>query len=370
VFDQDHTQDGGYDSAIDEDSEPYFIKLLNKDKHEVAQLKCHQLQPLKNLSDSIKDARQQLENLGLPLTIEPHDCHKESFLNTDDIELRGMVNLLVLLLMSYHLRAIVDRFAEEQSLPLDLFSSVYKSGYLSDPWNYMTLLAGINLAWFPTFGFVLEKAAGNGYLGDRLVIFVEILYLSAMLVYPIVLIQWVGSTALPATYLMLCAVCQFLKLTSFHHVCYDNRRLLTRINDHGKKPDEAVEDLATLFNINERTMSTALQYPKNLSIRHFLRFLLAPTCCYQFVYPTSPSVRVSYVFKRVVEFLFCYYFMWYLIAQHMVPIAEGAILSFRARNYLGILMSTLHMAVPASYMWLTVFYSTFHSWLNFLAELT
>ena len=33
-----------------------------------------------------------------------------------------MVNLLVLLLMSYHLRAMVDRFANEQTLSLDLVS--------------------------------------------------------------------------------------------------------------------------------------------------------------------------------------------------------------------------------------------------------
>lgn len=101
-----------------------------------------------------------------------------------------------------------------------------------------------------------------------------------MLVYPIVLIQWIGSTALPATYFMLVSVSQFLKLTSFHHVCYDNRRLLARIREHGKKPDESVEDLATLFNVNDRTMSIALTYPNHLSLWHFLRFLAAPTCCY------------------------------------------------------------------------------------------
>ena len=54
----------------------------------------------------------------------------------------------------------------------------------------------------------------------------------------------------------------------------------------------------------------------------------------------------------------------------MVKIAEDAIVHFETRNYWQILLSTLHMAVPASYLWLTVFYSTFHSYLNFLAELT
>jgi len=224
---------------------------------------------------------------------------------------------------------------------------------------------------FPALGFALEKAAGLGYLNNSFVICVEIIYLFIMLVYPIVLIQWIGSTAFPATYFMLCAVVYFLKLTSFHHVCYDNRLLISRIAERGKTPDKAsVEDLATLFDVNERTMSIAITYPNNLSVRHFMRFLLAPTCCYQFVYPTAPTVRVSYVLWHMFETIFCYCFMWYLMVHHMHPISEGSIIHFQNRDYYGIFMSTLHMAVPASYVWLTVFYSTFHSWLNFLAELT
>ena len=53
VFDQDKNPDGGYDSAIDEDREPYYMKLYNKSKHEVCQLRCPQLQPLKNLDHLI-----------------------------------------------------------------------------------------------------------------------------------------------------------------------------------------------------------------------------------------------------------------------------------------------------------------------------
>lgn len=62
--------------------------------------------------------------------------------------------------------------------------------------------------------------------------------------------------------------------------------------------------------------------------------------------------------------------MYFLIYQHCLPIAESSVKHFNERNYFQILLATLHMAVPASYIWLTVFYSTFHSYLNFLAELT
>ena len=70
-----------------------------------------------------------------------------------------------------------------------------------------------------------------------------------MLAYPVILIQWIGSMALPATYLMLFAVSLFLKLTSFHHVMYDNRYLLRRV-EQAKKQGQTAEDLASIFNVN------------------------------------------------------------------------------------------------------------------------
>ena len=54
----------------------------------------------------------------------------------------------------------------------------------------------------------------------------------------------------------------------------------------------------------------------------------------------------------------------------MVPIANDSIQYFKKRNYEQILLSTLHMSVPGAYCWLAMFYSTFHCYLNFFAELT
>ena len=165
------------------------------------------------------------------------------------------------------------------------------------------------------------------------VIILEISYLSVLLVYPIVLIQWVESMALPGTYFMLFTVSIFLKLTSFHHVCYDNRRLVHRVKK-GKKEETAAEDLATMFNVNKRTFDICMKYPNNLDLGHYLRFMMAPTCCYQMIYPTSPNIRVSYLFKHIFSFILGYIFMFYLISQHMIPIANESIIHFKTRNYL------------------------------------
>lgn len=54
----------------------------------------------------------------------------------------------------------------------------------------------------------------------------------------------------------------------------------------------------------------------------------------------------------------------------MIPIGEESLPHFRNNDYFEIFMSTLHMAVPAAYCWLLMFFQLFHVWTNLLAEIT
>jgi len=56
----------------------------------------------------------------------------------------------------------------------------------------------------------------------------------------------------------------------------DNRRLMHRLKQ--ASPDEQRE--ASHFNIQEDTFKIAVQYPKNLRLGHFIRYMCAPTFCY------------------------------------------------------------------------------------------
>ena len=107
---------------------------------------------------------------------------------------------------------------------------------------------------------------------------------------------------LKASQLMIISVALFLKLTSFHHVLSDNRALIHRLSLTKK---ESVKDLAAHFNIEKETFDLAASYPDNLRFGHFVRFIFAPTCCYQNIYPTSPSIRVTYILKRLFEVAIC-----------------------------------------------------------------
>lgn len=54
----------------------------------------------------------------------------------------------------------------------------------------------------------------------------------------------------------------------------------------------------------------------------------------------------------------------------MIPIARDAVEPLQEGNYFKVFLLTLSMAVPAAYVWLIMFYSFFHSYLNLWAELT
>ena len=92
----------------------------------------------------------------------------------------------------------------------------------------------------------------------------------------------------------------------------DNRNLILRLNEM-KKSKEVVADKAAFFDINPKTFEIASEYPKNLWFAHFVRYMCAPTCCYQHVYPSTKSISVSYLLKRLIEFLLCNACLAYLI---------------------------------------------------------
>ena len=84
----------------------------------------------------------------------------------------------------------------------------------------------------------------------------NLIYLTGLLVYPLAIIPVIQSNILSANYFMTATVALFLKLTSFHHVLYDNRNLINR-QDKLKKSKQNVEDWAVHFDINPQTYEIA-----------------------------------------------------------------------------------------------------------------
>lgn len=146
----------------------HYMKIIMTDGLEI-KLKSDELEPLKSLAENIKDAKQQLENLGLPLTIETHNKPNISLLasnNEKEISMRGMVNLMILLLLCYHIIVIVQSLQEHNFVLSKEISAFWQSGILFDIRNYTTGVAIIGLSIFLAAGFFIEKVAAKN-LSDR-----------------------------------------------------------------------------------------------------------------------------------------------------------------------------------------------------------
>jgi hypothetical protein len=72
------------------------------------------------------------------------------------------VNLLVLLLITYHSRAIIQSLEEKDLVLIDLITSFAKSGLIWDIKNYQTMTACLLLVTFCAFSFYIEKLAAAG----------------------------------------------------------------------------------------------------------------------------------------------------------------------------------------------------------------
>lgn len=111
-------------------------------------------------------------NLGLPLTIEPHDKAHHSFLsgkNVDEISLKGLVNLLMLLLICYHARAIIGSLEVDGFVLVDKLTNFLTSGVIWDIRNYQTGMATLGLMVYSAAGFGIEKLAALRILPNSIV---------------------------------------------------------------------------------------------------------------------------------------------------------------------------------------------------------
>ncbi|VAI77559.1 unnamed protein product [Triticum turgidum subsp. durum] len=175
----------------------------------------------------------------------------------------------------------------------------------------------LTLPIFPLAALMTEKWAQRKLIRDHVSILLHIIITTTVLIYPVVVILKCESAVLSGFVLMFIARITWLKLVSFAHTNYDIRVLSQSIEKgatHGSSIDEE--------NIKGPTINSVVY------------FMLAPTLCYQYINP---------------------------IVQNSKHPLKG--------NFLDAIERVLKLSVPTLYVWLCMFYSFFHLWLNILAEL-
>lgn len=109
-------------------------------------------------------------------------------------------------------------------------------------------------------------------------------------------------------------------------------------------------------------------YPQNVTLKNLAYFWMAPTLVYQPVYPRTPSIRWSFVAKRLGEFAVLSVVIWLLSAQYATPVLRNSIDKIAVMDIASILERVMKLSTISLIIWLAGFFALFQALLNALAE--
>uniref|UniRef100_A0A453SCY0 O-acyltransferase n=5 Tax=Triticinae TaxID=1648030 RepID=A0A453SCY0_AEGTS len=278
-----------------------------------------------------------------------HRRVKESPLSSDAIFRQshaGLLNLCIVVLIAVNSRLIIENLMKYGLL---IRAGFWFSARSLGDWPL--LMCCLTLPIFPLAALMTEKWAQRKLIRDHVSILLHIIITTTVLIYPVVVILKCESAVLSGFVLMFIASITWLKLVSFAHTNYDIRVLSQSIEKgatHGSSIDEE--------NIKGPTINSVVY------------FMLAPTLCYQPSYPRTAFIRKGWVTRQLLKCVVFTGLMGFIIEQYINPIVQNSKHPLKG-NFLDAIERVLKLSVPTLYVWLCMFYSFFHLWLNILAEL-
>lgn len=269
---------------------------------------------------------------------------------------RGIMNLSMLLLFITNLRMIVENYKK-----YGLLVSLPKGTYVPTVDYYWLASCYVMLAGATVFSFCVEKHASTvgkgwycnvenslrGWWKFNLGIIVVV---PSLIVWHFIFHPNVGALVLFGS------ITLFLKLTSYHLVNAELRHHYYYESDY--------------------VTSYTVSYPNNITVSNLIHFIVAPTVSYQPSFPSLPRFRpllaLQYLFKTILTMSV----MYIIIDQYATPTLQNSLKlttdktgAFKL-DALVLVERILRLSISVVYLWLLMFYSLFHCWLNFLAEIT
>lgn len=129
--------------------------------------------------------------------------------------------------------------------------------------------------------------------------------------------------------------------------------------------DHALSDAADAMPFDPN----AIKYPNNVTLGNAVYFWLAPTLCYQPVYPRTRRIRRSYMLKRLLEMLVVSIAIVVLTKQYALPTLVNSTAAMRDASWGKLLERLLKLSMISLYIWILSFFLFFHSFLSAFAEL-
>ncbi|KAG8657056.1 hypothetical protein MANES_03G036000v8 [Manihot esculenta] len=282
-------------------------------------------------------------------SVPAHRVLRESPLSSDNIFKQshaGLFNLCVVVLVAVNSRLIIENLMKYGWLIKTGFW--FSSRSLRD---WPLLMSCLTLPVFSLAAYLVEKLAYRKYISESIVVFFHVLITSAAVICPVSVILSCESAVLSGVTLMLFACIEWLKLVSYAHTNHDMRAVANSID----KGDALSSTLSA-------------DYCRDVSFKSLVYFMVAPTLCYQPIYPRTACVRKGCVVRQFVKLIIFTGFMGFIIEQYINPIVQNSQHPLKG-DLLNAIERVLKLSVPNLYVWLCMFYCFFHLWLNILAEL-
>ncbi|CAD2109522.1 diacylglycerol O-acyltransferase [Plasmodium vinckei petteri] len=185
-----------------------------------------------------------------------------------------------------------------------------------------------------------------------------------MLIFPyMVVMQYEGEPIL-ASILLTTSIVWFFKTYSFHHVCYDTRKLYIE-GTNLSTIDDSLGDINYIKS-----------YPYCLQFKNYYTYIFMPTMCFQYTYPRTEKIDWKFVFKHMTEAIISLLIINIITNEYILVIIEQTfkMKEFKSPNltiqFIHIMESMLKVSILTIYTWMLGFFVLFHNWCNVLAEIT
>ena len=289
---------------------------------------------------------------------------------------RGFFNLGVIILVLSHARLIMDSHVKHGFVPAwrGLAASTrspIKEIALSRP-----LLSIFSWLFSILISYSLEHFSSKNLVSEKVLLVVSFIIGTLNIVLPCLWVWNSKPNAGASMIYLFQSIIIWMKLISYAHANRDLRikwqeekaakknKEKNEVLDENAKPHDfelaEVKDLRPPF----------LHYPRNLTIVNLLYFCIVPTLCYQLNFPRLPKIRWQNAFWILVRIFLVSGLILFSVEQYIKPTLANSIVPLDEMDILEIVERVLKLSIPNTWVWLLIFYSFFHLWLNLLAELT
>lgn len=96
-----------------------------------------------------------------------------------------------------------------------------------------------------------------------------------------------------------------------------------------------------------------IQYPENVTLGNLFYFMVIPSFCYELNFPRTPKIRISFVFKRIVEIVIGANIVIGLFQQWIIPAVQNSLIPFSKMDWIPMIERLLKLAVSSKQITVT-----------------